>query len=136
MTHRFESIFGSKGDLSRAMQIINKTYSIKLKNHEAVTKLINKLLNTNFQETTIQQFIEQIDVYPKLYGFDFISESNDFNRKIIQTGIALNMPTRVLSPSINSCIFCQNSLIIKNAQFTKSSIIYSSACIGKTIKIF
>ena len=130
MTERFQSVFDSKGDSFRIMQIINKSYSVKLKNHEAVTQLINLVLNTKYDANFILKFINQIEVYPRSYGFDSVTGYVNFNKKIIESGILLNMPTTILSPSVSCCVFCHQAMVIKNAQFSKPLILYGSSFLG------
>ncbi len=127
------NLFDSHNDMFIAMTVISKTYVIKLKNHEHVTLIVNKVLNKKYSPIVMLQFIEQIQMYPKQTGYDAIINNNKVLEKIRQESVATESPTRVLTPTIVSCVMCDQrevKLQIKNVAFLKEPILFGLLCIG------
>jgi len=124
--------FGSSGEIFKAMQIIFATYSVKLKKEQHVTNIINAVLNKNFNSLTILKFIEQINIYPHLYGYDIISNKKSQNLLIQKMCQPTQAATCILTPSINFCKICTNKvkLEIKNKIFSKEPLLFGIRYIG------
>jgi hypothetical protein len=124
--------FDDNGQLYKAMHIVNDIFSHKLKNYEQVTKLINIMLNKTFSVEIVKQFIEQLKIYPKLYGFLEIQSHAKFKEEIRIKCRQSAIPSVILTPTVVSCLNCKSDhkLEPKSTKFNKEPLLFGVTCIG------
>lgn len=125
--------FDNRADSFKSLQIVHRTFSIKLKNHLHVTNLINKVLGQKYEVSVISNFIDQVRAYPLLYGYSSVENYTQFLDEIRCHSLATKAPTIVLSPSVTFCVFCsgQTELAVNRAKFCKEPLLFGLSCIGK-----
>ena len=125
--------FPTRADSFKAVQVVHRTYSDKLKNFKHVTNIINKVLGSNFDETVILNFIGQVIAYPLLYGYSAVEQYTQLLDEIRSHSLPTKSPTVVLTPNITECFFCPQKqyLEIKKTGFCKNPLLFGVICIGK-----
>lgn len=129
---KIKEIFCAVGELYKAMHIVNEIFSKKRKNYHEVTKLINITFNKSLSIEIIEQFVEQLLIYPTMYGFDAIQSHAKFKEQIRQTCRENDIPTSILSPKVSKCQNCDSKdrLETKTVKFNKESVLIGVTCIG------
>jgi hypothetical protein len=133
--HLLNDPFKNRGESYKAIQIIHRTFSQKLKNYDHVTSLVNRVIGSNVSIETMIKFVEQIVTYPALYGYEAVENYTNFLDEIRQHSVDTKSPTVILTPVMNKCFFCPlgKQLIIKKVKFTKEPLLFGISCIGKTL---
>ena len=132
--HIIDDPFKNRGESYKAIQIIHRTFSQKLKNYDHVTMMVNRVIGSNLDIDVMIKFVEQIVDYPALYGYGAVENYTDFLNEIREHSINTQSPTAILTPFINTCLFCPpgKPLVIRKIKFTKEPLLFGIACIGKT----
>jgi hypothetical protein len=117
----------------KATTVVKNQFSQKLQNVLEVAQSINLLLNSNIPTFEIKNFIIQITTFPATYGFQFITDISIHEQKIFKQATASKLHTKIITPPIDDCIFCESGkkLVVKQIRFAKECILYTLTAIGK-----
>jgi hypothetical protein len=129
----FMSPFDNASKFIKAMQIVKSSFCNKSLNYDIVMVLLNKFLGQHLPINIVIKFVSQITTYPSYYGYDTISNTDEFLSELYDHSSSQNSVTRILTPTIEECIFCVNQnvkLIFKNIPFAKNPILYAARGIG------
>jgi hypothetical protein len=125
--------FDNRADSFKALQVVHRTFSTKLKNYTHVTNILNKVLGLKFDDSTIKDFIEQVIAYPLLYGYSSVENYSLFLEEIRSHSTLSKSPTIVLTPDIKECFICtqKHKLVIKKTKFGKDPLLFGLICVGR-----
>jgi hypothetical protein len=124
--------FTTMGDYMTGLYLIKQTFSSKTKNYVEVSKLINNNLSQNINEFEIKKLIDQLEIYPKEYGYDYFHNNDRLLQKLHADTESKGMASIVLAPEIKQCQVCTSKaqLVVKKPKLTKEPILYAENSIG------
>lgn len=128
--------FKTMGDYMTGLYLIKQTFSSKTKNYGEVSKLINNNLSQNINEFEIKKLIDQLEMYPKDYGYDYFHNNDRLLQKLNEDTEITGMASLVLDPEIKQCQVCPSKahLVVKKPKLTKEPILYAENSIGNQAK--
>ena len=126
--HPFDNI----GIYMQALLIISKVYNEKKQNFIDLAISIKHILKLESNTSDIIKFVQLVIQYPTKFGFTFITNYEDYNKQLISTLLAADQTTLTITPQLNKCHKCPNSvLIVKNPPLTKQAVLYTTSGSGK-----
>ena len=99
--------FGSLNDLTRAIFIINKSYSKQLANILVITECINSINKSRLDVTDVNRFIDKMALCPELYHQEALAQITSLDNQVNEFMTKRSLPTTVIRPRIMNCNHCK-----------------------------